>query len=145
MLSQEAKMILDHALANYNNTVIRAMPNYAGTIAFDALTEIRDANGIGRVYVYLTDPGERRILTIKIIRSFTSLALKEAKDIIDRCLAPAQREGYTGTKFPHDKAIPVQIPPTSLVTSPSKFDLATADKLVNELQAAGAHAEIRYN
>ncbi len=65
--------------------------------------------------VVLKDVGANKIAVIKVVRAATGLGLKEAKEIVDNC-------------------------PKTLKEAISKED---AEKMVEELKAAGATAEIK--
>ncbi len=65
--------------------------------------------------VILKDVGANKIAVIKVVRAATGLGLKEAKEIVDNC-------------------------PKTLKEAISKED---AEKMVEELKAAGATAEIK--
>lgn len=65
--------------------------------------------------VVLKDVGANKIAVIKVVRAATGLGLKEAKEVVDNC-------------------------PKALKEGISKED---AEKLVEELKAAGATAEIK--
>ena len=65
--------------------------------------------------VILKNPGASKLGVIKVVRAATGLGLKDAKDLVDNC-------------------------PKTLKEAISKED---AEKLVEELKAAGAEAEIK--
>ena len=65
--------------------------------------------------VILTNAGASKLGVIKVVRAATGLGLKDAKDLVDNC-------------------------PKTLKEAISKED---AEKLVEELKAAGAEAEIK--
>ena len=65
--------------------------------------------------VILKNPGASKLGVIKVVRAATGLGLKDAKDLVDNC-------------------------PNTLKEAISKED---AEKLVEELKAAGAEAEIK--
>ena len=65
--------------------------------------------------VILKDAGASKLNVIKVVRAATGLGLKDAKDLVDNC-------------------------PKTLKEAISKED---AEKLVEELKAAGAEAEIK--
>ena len=65
--------------------------------------------------VILKNPGASKLNVIKVVRAATGLGLKDAKDLVDNC-------------------------PKTLKEAISKED---AEKLVEELKAAGAEAEIK--
>ena len=65
--------------------------------------------------VILKNPGASKLNVIKVVRAATGLGLKDAKDLVDNC-------------------------PKTLKEALSKED---AEKLVEELKAAGAEAEIK--
>ena len=65
--------------------------------------------------VILKTPGASKLGVIKVVRAATGLGLKDAKDLVDNC-------------------------PKTLKEAISKED---AEKLVEELKAAGAEAEIK--
>lgn len=65
--------------------------------------------------VVLKECGANKIAVIKVVRAVTGLGLKEAKEIVDNC-------------------------PKTLKEAISKED---ADKLAEELKAAGATAEVK--
>ena len=79
--------------------------------------------------VILKNPGASKLGVIKVVRAATGLGLKDAKDLVDNCPKTLKE-----AKEIVDNA------PKALKEGISKED---AEKLAEELKAAGAEAEIK--